>query len=136
MEKLVDRAEKLGEVGMSVENQLRMTMFPGLLCGFAPPNYEQLNERIGCSQCLEICEKLKVVSEMKIPKIVKRIPYVRYFFFKHINMKAKEILAEIKTIEEKDEVHWGEKNNRKISKEFVTAFMERDSWVYETISMK
>jgi len=70
---------------------------------------------------------------MKMPKIIRHVPWARNFFFKHMCVESKKILAEVETIKQKDRAHWGDKRKRQISTEMITAFVCHGNWVHEIL---
>lgn len=60
--------EELERSGLDERQQLLMTLFPGILFGFPPPNLKEMLERIDCSTCRQIAERVvqTVVLEMQL----------------------------------------------------------------------
>mgnify|MGYP001583869949 CR=1 FL=1 len=129
MGKLVNDIEKLD---LSDREKLIMTMFPGILFGFPPQNLKQLTERIDCPTCKAIAEKLKKINDLKMPSGWRyKIPWVRKAWREQANTDAKETLNNVKSLETQDKAHWENADERRISKEFVTAFVKREDWEHK-----
>ena len=121
--------EDIARLDLPDRNKLMMTMFPGLLFGFVPPNFKQLEERLSCQTCLTIANKLKQITSMRMPSGLKyKLPWVRKSLQQQVNANAQQILSEIKTIENKDKNHWEGDEAREISREFMTSFVGREGW--------
>ena len=123
---LVDTVKKLN---LSEKDTLMIMMFPGILFGFFPSNFKQLEERMSCSICIAIAEKIKRIADIKKPKSWKhKLPWIRRAWKKQVNTLAQQLVCEAKVLEDSDKEHWGSKEKEKISMEFVGAFSCFERW--------
>ena len=127
MSKLIDEIEKRED--LNKKQKLFITMFPGIGFGFVPPNFDKLRERLDCDLCLEMCEKVKQVLEIKMPKGLRyKLPWVRKAWQREADVKIEQIVAELKALANRDEEHWKAPEEREVSKEFVSCYLQRDGW--------
>ena len=117
-------SKRLEQTELPESTQRLLALFPGILFGFPPPNLSIIKTRISCEKCLNIAERLMAVVHNDHPRGFKyRFPWVRKKWIL-------KVLDAVKRFEEEDREHWGDKEAREVSKDFVTAYVKKDGWQY------
>ncbi len=166
----------LNNVALAKRQKKLLAMFPGLMFGFPPPNFDEMMKRFDCLTCQDILaikikqteiiaqlqegiahygwpiknrneiRKAQFESRRRIPIIGRFVKSPRYeldpdYTYQLWYIGGKKdwnvLQDECYRLYEKDAAHWYGEANTKVSNEFVSAYLGKDShWSMSSLYKK